>query len=265
MEDFKEMKKEEIIKRQGKKKIRVTHREMLLFLYCREVDPPKVVYHMTDRESAEAILKEKRVRCFNSYGCFFLPKKEYCSVYLKAFVETHHIRTTWDLDRVDLGQPDDLVLLELHIDEPQEPHRWYNQKFNIPYRSVKDPQDFMNKMSKLQLVHRGDLRISSGRAIPIAPMAEYPVICWNIFLCDVGFLPEKLRIANHVEEYIAWREKLRSAKEKRDEERKLEMTKACACPIIPREPDPLKDGLRFESSFLHKLTQPRSSGGLRND
>lgn len=236
------MTKEEIQRRQGRTVIRATHREMLLFLGCREADPPKVVYHMTDSENAEKIIREKRIRCFNSYGCYFLPKKEYMSLYLRAFVETHHRRTTTDHEEIELGQPEEVVLLEIHIDEPQEPHRWYHQKFSVPYGSTKIP-DFAEKWARMQYVHRGDLRITSAKLIPTKPMVDYPLICWNIFFCDAGFLPESERIADHIEEYVERMAK-RSAKDKREEEWKLEATRTC--PAIMPKPggayklDPLK-------------------------
>ena len=237
------MKKEEIIKRQGSQRVIATHREMLLFFGCRETEPPEVVYHMTDMESAQKIMKEKRIRCFNSYGCYFLPKKEYMPVYLNIFVQQRHQRVTTDREVVDLEAPVELVLLEIRLGRSaKEPHRWYDQEFVTD--AAETTPEFTKKLARLQLVHRGDLRFQEAKLVPIGDIMDNCMACYNIFVADVGLISEGQRFAHTIEEYI----EKRKTDGKLDEDREAELRRAMAleCPVLAN----------FENVYILKRNGP---------
>lgn len=223
------MTREEIQKRQGSRRVTATHREMLLFFGCRETEPPEVVYHMTDMESAQKIMEEKRIRCFNSYGCYFLPKKEYMPVYLNIFVQQRHQRVTSDLEVVDLGAPIEIVLLEIRLGRSaKELHRWYNQEFVT--NAAETTPEFTRKLAHLQLVHRGDLRFQEAKLVPIGDVMDNNMACYNIFTADVGLISEEQRLAHTIEEYIE--KKKKDGKLDEDHEAELRRAMVLECPVL---------------------------------
>lgn len=119
-------------------------RQMDIF---QEIPQPECVYHMTDRQNIEAIMRDGKVRTFNDYMCFFFPDIESVSLYIDTSNALKG-RKYYDFDGKWHTQPplviDDTVVLKLKP-RRKEPLQWFKEIHTEAFMQ-KVPEDERSKV-----------------------------------------------------------------------------------------------------------------------
>lgn len=115
-------------KRQGSRKLRVKLERMRDMGFER-ISQPDVVYHMTDRQNLESILKDGQIKQFNDFVTYFFLDVRFVSIYCELS-EAYHGRQYYGTDgRILTAEPvvpENTVVLKL-VPRRKEPDKWFRE------------------------------------------------------------------------------------------------------------------------------------------
>ena len=131
-----------------------------------EVDSPQYVYHMTSRDNALSIVKDRKVKCFNDYLTWFFPDLHQIPIYICA-TDADEGRNYYDTGGKLVKAPPlnhaETVILKLAC--RKEPLAWYKEIIDSSKEGYHDMTDAQNKlwgyMNNSRICHYGDLRFST--------------------------------------------------------------------------------------------------------
>lgn len=130
---------------------------------------PAVVYHLTRRENAEKILKEKCVRRFSDTECWFCRSIADMIQYMNMTVMNEgkpYYSVGGVLCFYPKFVPDHYVILEIPVGEPDA--NWYIWNQEVPCNATLEYKKKAELFSKIKIGYRGDLHFDEVCVYTIA-------------------------------------------------------------------------------------------------
>lgn len=115
--------------RQGQRKLKISLLELRKMGIFEEIEPPSVVYHMTDEENLQSILSDGKIKTFNDFVTFFFPDVKSMFVYIRLSDALHGKKYYNTDNKLVTAPPLDIehtVLLKL-VPRHEEKLKWYRE------------------------------------------------------------------------------------------------------------------------------------------
>ena len=132
-----------------------------------EIEPPKIVYHMTDRKNMESILKEGKINSRHDFMNYFFPSLEEVPVYIEL-TGADHGRQYYDFDGRDTHsgtvKPSLKPLFSNLSQAGNQRMEWYIEKpaEGIIYGDKEAAQKKIEYFSKSRVCHYGPMRFKKN-------------------------------------------------------------------------------------------------------
>lgn len=138
-----------------------------------KVKQPAVVYHMTDRKNVTSIMRDRRIRVFDDFLCFFFPDEESIPIYLdlsNAYEGRVYSGIDGKIHTAPPVIPDDMVVFKL---EPRykEPFAWFmeNTAKKVPFGTEKQVYELFDKC---RLCHYGDMQFKTSEILELTDILQ---------------------------------------------------------------------------------------------
>lgn len=148
------------IKRQGRRKLRVSlpvFRGMDIF---EEIEQPEVVYHMTDKENLNDILSDGKIKSFNDYVTFFFPDTKVIPIYIQltgALTGKLYYGTDEVIRKAPPLDIDNTIVLEL-IPRRTEKLEWCREVISAQEHLSEDAKPLRSLFNQCIIAHYGNFQ-----------------------------------------------------------------------------------------------------------